>query len=277
MELETTKRKFSERGLGVCAISYDNVTILKNFSDRKNITYPLISDTDSKIIRAFGIFNTTMQPGSVGYGVPYPGYYVVDHHGTVRAKYFEDAHQERFTAGDILVRQFSDETGVGMTAIETPHLRLSYSSSDAEVSPGQRIALLTEITLKKKMHVYAPQVKDEYTPISWSMEPARSSVDLGVNFPEPSILYLRPIQEKVPVYEGKLKLVREIRLAEEKTLRDLVGTSGQVEIKGTLKYQACDDRVCYPPETIPMTWKLKIRFLDRERAPAEVQHKSTAP
>jgi len=28
--------------------------------------------------------------------------------------------------------------------------------------------------------------------------------------------------------------------------------------KGTLHYQACDDKVCYRPETIPVQWTLSL-------------------
>ena len=57
MELERDLGGIEKHGLGLAVISYDSVPILKNFAERKNITYPLISDTDSRIIRAFGILN----------------------------------------------------------------------------------------------------------------------------------------------------------------------------------------------------------------------------
>jgi hypothetical protein len=37
-------------------------------------------------------------------------------------------------------------------------------------------------------------------------------------------------------------------------------------INGTLNYQACDDRVCFTPQTVALTWSVSLRQLDRERA-----------
>ena len=36
-------------------------------------------------------------------------------------------------------------------------------------------------------------------------------------------------------------------------------------IQGTLSYQACDDTVCFTPQTVPLTWTIALRQLDRER------------
>jgi peroxiredoxin len=51
-------------------MSYDSVGSLKNFAERQHITCPLLSDADSKIIRAYGILNETVRPGSPAYGIP---------------------------------------------------------------------------------------------------------------------------------------------------------------------------------------------------------------
>ena len=46
---------------------------------------------------------------------------------------------------------------------------------------------------------------------------------------------------------------------------------------GTLEYQVCSDRVCYPPAALPVRWTIKVRPLDRERAPEAIQHKPPKP
>lgn len=59
-----------KQGLGVAAISYDPTGALKNSADRQHITYPLLSDPESKIIRTYGIFNETVNPDWPAYGIP---------------------------------------------------------------------------------------------------------------------------------------------------------------------------------------------------------------
>jgi hypothetical protein len=36
-------------------------------------------------------------------------------------------------------------------------------------------------------------------------------------------------------------------------------------VKGSLEYQACDDKICYNPESIPLSWTLTLRPLVFER------------
>jgi len=35
---------------------------------------------------------------------------------------------------------------------------------------------------------------------------------------------------------------------------------------GRLEYQARDDRLCFAPTSVPVSWTAKMRTLDRERA-----------
>jgi hypothetical protein len=84
-------------------------------------------------------------------------------------------------------------------------------------------------------------------------------------------LLLKPIQETALVYQGHVRLTREITFGAENALKPLVSPSGEVVLKGSLRYQACDDRKCYVPETVPVEWKFRFEALDRERVPAELQ------
>jgi hypothetical protein len=36
-------------------------------------------------------------------------------------------------------------------------------------------------------------------------------------------------------------------------------------LTGTFDYQACDDKVCFNPTSIPLTWTLSLRPIIRER------------
>jgi hypothetical protein len=88
------------------------------------------------------------------------------------------------------------------------------------------------------------------------------------------MLRLKAIKETVPVYQGTFRLVREVTVARDPTLKPLLDAEGRLTIEGALKYQACDDKVCYPPETVPVRWRLQVEGHDRDRAPAELRHKA---
>jgi hypothetical protein len=37
-------------------------------------------------------------------------------------------------------------------------------------------------------------------------------------------------------------------------------------ITGTFEYQACDDKVCFTPQSVPLSWTVAVKPLDLERA-----------
>ncbi len=167
MELEQHQDAFKQLGLGVAAISYDSPAALHNFAERKGIHFPLLSDPDSKLIRELGILNEIVPKDSPFFGVPYPGSFVLDSSGVIRAKYFEDDYHERYTSAGILLHQF------GLMPTETKEfmgkqLKVTASATNSVVAPGQRIVLALDIEMKPKTHVYAPGV-ETYIPIEWKM------------------------------------------------------------------------------------------------------------
>jgi len=148
VELQNNLQNIRAEGLEVVAISYDSVAVLKNFADRRSITFPLLSDPESKIIRDFDILNEQAQPGTPQYGIPYPGTYLLDRAGRVTEKYFEDDYTQRYTSADILVRHFGASAGAAHTTAEGKHLRLSASASNEHVRSGQRISLVLDVTTR---------------------------------------------------------------------------------------------------------------------------------
>jgi len=254
----------------LAAISYDSVAVLKNFADRKHITYLLLSDPDSKIIRNFGILNETVPANSMAYGIPYPGTYLVDTSGKVVAKFFEDDFKERTPTMEIL-----DRVGGALSStyaiVEAKHLRLSSSASTNAVHPNQRVALFLGIDLMPKMHAYAPGVQG-YIGIEWKMTETAAKF-YPVRYPAPETLRLEVIKETVPVYRGHVRLGEDVVIGTEAQVKPTLNEHGEMVLEGSLRYQACDDHECYIPETVPLKWTFTFEPLDRERVPTEIQHK----
>jgi peroxiredoxin Q/BCP len=104
--LQTSLKKIEAAGVKVVGISYDSVEVLKQFSDKHKITFPLLSDSDSKTIIAYSIKNKEMagkKSGKVNLdGVPYPGTFIVDQEGVIRAKLFVDGYRERHSVDDLI-------------------------------------------------------------------------------------------------------------------------------------------------------------------------------
>ena len=94
-----------------------------------------------------------------------------------------------------------------------------------------------------------------------------------VVFPAPEKLYLKPIKETALVYRRKVRLTREITFGQESALKPLVSSSGELVLKGSFRYQACNDQECYLPETVPIEWRFQLQGMERERVPVELQRK----
>ena len=102
MQLQEQIDTFREAGLGVVAMTYDAPALQQAFVSRHGITYPMLSDVDATSVRALGILNTDYQPGDSAYGIPYPGVFVVDRDGVIRAKVFVEAYSTRVDAEGVL-------------------------------------------------------------------------------------------------------------------------------------------------------------------------------
>ncbi len=255
------------------AISYDSVGALKNFADRQHITYPLLSDPESTIIRAYDILNQTVKPGTAAFGIPNPGVYVVDTQGKVVAKYFEEDYKDRVSTADILARQFDTRVDAARGVTETKHLQIISAASNDIARPGLRIVLSLDIQLKPGMHVYAPGVQG-YIPIDWQLESGGPAAKRqSFEYPASEMLRLEAIGETVPVYRDHVRLQREITFGQEGALKPLVSPAGELIVKGAFRYQACDDQKCYIPQDVPLEWHFKYEGLDRQRVPSELQHK----
>ncbi len=98
--------KLNEAGIKVAGISYDSVEILKAFSDKNTLSFPLLSDAGSKTIDAYGIRNKDMDGKLYGKkpltGVPHPGTYLVDKGGVVRARLSLEKYQERHSTDALI-------------------------------------------------------------------------------------------------------------------------------------------------------------------------------
>ena len=135
------------------------------------------------------------------------------------------------------------------------------------------MALILDLELKPNMHVYAPGVQG-YIPDRLENERERGVCNHDVTYPKPEILFLKAIDEKVPVFQGQVRLTREVTIGPDAKVRAASDAGGQFTVEGTLRYQACDDRVCYIPQELPVRWTLTYEGFDRQRVPEPMQRKA---
>jgi hypothetical protein len=133
---------------------------------------------------------------------------------------------------------------------ETKHLTVITSSSPDAPAPGKRVSLAVDVAPKPKMHVYAPG-QDGYIAITLTLDPDPSFTAAKPKYPAGEKILIKILNETQLVYS------KPFRIAQAITLRP-AAKGPSMTVKGTLRYQACDDAICYLPTTIPVEWILKL-------------------
>lgn len=261
MELQSRYADITRQGLGLIAISYDAPDTHKKFAASRGITFPLISDSGSAIIRRYGLLNASVDPTSPSYGIPHPGTFIVDRKGVVVSRFFEDAYQERYTAATIL-SSLGAGAGGPMASAATAHLSMTASISDTVAAPGERLAIRVNVTPKPGMHLYAPG-KHDYQVVRLSLDPQPWLRPHATIYPASEIYHFKPLDERVEVFMKPFRLRRDVTLLATPEAQKLLAAMQTVTITGALEYQACDDKLCFNPTRVPISFVVAVKGLDR--------------
>ena len=149
-------------------------------------------------------------------------------------------------------------TGAAARAISrsTPHLTFTATVSPGIIVPGARISIAVEVVPKKGMHVYAPGT--QYRPVVIRLK-GDAPLRVGNSvYPKPTVYRFKPLNEDVLVYDAPFRLVVDVLAGDATALRAQLPGRNQMTIRGTLDYQACDDRICYLPASVPFQWILRV-------------------
>jgi DsbC/DsbD-like thiol-disulfide interchange protein len=141
----------------------------------------------------------------------------------------------------------------------TKHLSVATSTSTPSVAPGGRVALVVEITPKPNMHVYAPGQPD-VIPISLTLKPGEATAAQPVQFPPAEKLELKELGDTQLVYSRPFRLVQDLAIPASRSLiKRAASRDALLTFNGVLKYQACDNTICYAPVSVPLTWSVALK------------------
>jgi hypothetical protein len=113
--------------------------------------------------------------------------------------------------------------------------------------------LLLHFTVNSGFHINSNQPKsDSLVPTTLTLEAPNDMMIDKVSYP-PGQDYQAEWMTEGPlsVYNGSFDISAQITPAKEAEL----GTS---RVHGTLRYQACDNRQCYPPKKLPVEFDVKV-------------------
>ena len=268
VQLQKALPELLEAGYEVFAISNDTVQRLADFAKQHGITFSLLSDEDSTVIRAFGIMNTLIRPDEGKhmrwYGIPYPGTYITDEAGVVVDKDFHQHHARRLSGRGLLhrvlgtpPRQHANEP---RASSEGNEVTLTTNLVDPTLMLEVISLLVCRLHIAAGRHIFAPGAPEAFTPLSLQFHGE------GLRFgepawPQPKQFNIADLDLHVPVYEQEV--VVSVPVTATSALVHLGHGLDQSLAKITIacSYQACDEESCGLPATIEATLTVPLEEL----------------
>jgi DsbC/DsbD-like thiol-disulfide interchange protein len=130
------------------------------------------------------------------------------------------------------------------------HALVQAFPSTVEASPGKKVAVTLDVTPKPGIHVYAPGTKD-FIPIELKFDAKPDFKPGKTVYPKSELMTFG--DEQVPVFQTPFKLTNDLIIAKS------AKAGSTINVSGTVHLQACDDKVCYPPENVPVAWTVTVK------------------
>ena len=251
------------------AISYDAVDVLATFAAKHDITYALLSDEGSKVIRALGLFNENVFEHHAAYGVPkrdqcwgvpYPGVFLLDEHGYVLQKRFQQSYRERETGVAVLERGFGLTSSVHGTPIraQAEGVQVAAHLDSPTYRAFQRLWLTVDIDIDAGLHVYGQPIPEGLIPLTVEVAPAEGLSIGAPEFTPPTLHRLEGLDEDFYIYEGKLTVTLPLTFIHD---------ADDALVQVTVRYQACSDELgCFMPQTVTLQVPVQVQdHIDRPR------------
>ena len=141
-----------------------------------------------------------------------------------------------------------------------PTAELTPTIEQRAIRPGQTVILVLRVELPENIHLQSDKPRDPYvipTLLTFTL-PEGVTVE-EITYPESTDFLLEDWDEPLAVFEHEFTI--EVRLA-----LDADFSPGEVVVPGSFLYQACDNRICFPPKTAAVEWRMDVEAALTPRA-----------
>lgn len=121
------------------------------------------------------------------------------------------------------------------------------------VARGSKAPLNIELQVNRGFHVNSNKPNDELLlPTVVHLNPPQGIMIVNTQYPEGEQLALPFMgKDKLNVYSGNFAVTADVRIPQSAAL-------GTLRVHGDVKYQACDNRQCFPPKTTPLEFDVRV-------------------
>ncbi len=261
MELQKEIHLLREAGAELYAVSYDEPDALADFAAEFGITYPLLSDPDSEVIRDYGILNTLVpEDDHPWYGMPFPGVYVTDSAGTITAKFFESHLALRPTVQQLARAVSGHDVASELGPLDAPpdEVELAVTMSTEPLAPGVWRDVTATFRLPAGQHIYGEPVPAGMVATGFELD--EGVIGLQPSTPDTSLHVLDGTGQELQVYEGGsngvVRIHQPVAMSGGMATRD--AGDRIVTISGAVRFQACDAQVCGIPQRVPFSFEVPL-------------------
>lgn len=133
-----------------------------------------------------------------------------------------------------------------------PTATVTAIAEQEDVHAGRTVRLALQVALAEGLHVQSNQPRDPaFIPTVVTIEPPPGVTEVETVYPLATDLTQAGQAAPLAVYGHEFAI--GLRVTLERALPD-----GEIAIPARLRYQACDERLCYPPATARVAWSLRI-------------------
>ena len=98
-----------------------------------------------------------------------------------------------------------------------------------------------------------------------ALAPQPGLIVRDAHYPAAADYFFKPLNEHVNVFSGALRIIQDAAIDASRESEAMLKERGTFTSQGSLDYQACDDKICFAPQSVPLSWTVSLKPLDRER------------
>jgi len=215
----------------------------------------MLSDIDSDVINQYGVLNTLVQPDDVPfYGVPFPGFFLLDEDGVIVDKLF-NRHLANREGVEAILDSFLGRVEPGLsepfeTVAEDDGIQITafLRGGGGVLRIGPRRRLIVRLEMPDGLHTYGEPVPDGMVATQIDVEGPDGFCCEPIESPPTRPLQLPGVSAPLHVWDGTVDFVIPTYANTDlaRTIRD---GAESITVQIHVRYQACDDTQCFIPRT----------------------------
>ena len=240
-------------------LSYDEPDAIADYAKAGDVTFTMLSDPDSEVIRSFGILNTTIPPDEhPWYGIPFPGAYSIDADGVIVAKFFEHNFAVRTGPEQMLAAALGQAFEIESAANPPEQVSVDVIFEGDLLPMGVTRDIVATFRVPEGQHLYSEPVPEGLVAATIEVDDSPGIVTYTPRAPATSPLTLGESGDTLEVYEGDVIL--RLPVAQNARAMEKIDGKRYVTVNGKVRWQTCNDVECGLPESKSFSFRVEAGF-----------------